>query len=397
VVEQNSAEFAFENDGTGTQKSTARIRIQSEAGLQRFAVLTFPYQSATESVEVGYIRVRKPDATIVTTPPDTAQDIASEITRQAPLYSDLREKHIAVKGLSVGDVLEYEVQERIAKPMAPGQFWCSYAFPTDGIILQENVQVSVPRERAVKWRSPKVKPVITESGSRRVFTWTYCLLEPKSKDQEKQNQQTAIYQASRSKLPQADILFSSFQSWEELGRWYNTLQEERAKPTPEIRTKAAELTKGLTDDHAKAVAIYGYVSTGIHYIGIDLGIGRYQPHSAGDVLNNQYGDFKDKHTLLAALMEAAGMRAWPALIGSSHDLDPSVPTPAQFDHVVSAVQIDNHLTWLDTTPEVAPFAFLFSGLRGKNALLVPISRPRSRLPRLIRWCSLRTHSWLTPS
>lgn len=35
-------------------------------------------------------------------------------------------------------------------------------------------------------------------------------------------------------------------------------------------------------------------------------MGRYQPHPAGDVMDNGYGDCKDKHTLLASLLTAAG-------------------------------------------------------------------------------------------
>ena len=53
----------------------------------------------------------------------------------------------------------------------------------------------------------------------------------------------------------------------------------------------------------------------MRYIGVAFGIGRYQPHSAETVLDNQYGDCKDKHTLLAAMLKAAGYEAWPALIG----------------------------------------------------------------------------------
>jgi hypothetical protein len=57
------------------------------------------------------------------------------------------------------------------------------------------------------------------------------------------------------------------------------LQQERVKPTPEIRAKAAELTKGASDDNAKLRAIYNYVSTEFRYIGIAFGIGCYQPHT----------------------------------------------------------------------------------------------------------------------
>ena len=375
VVELDSTQIVFENDGTSTRESSARVRIQSGAGVQRFGVLTFSYQNSTESVEIGYVRVRKPDGSEVATPAENVQDMAAEITRQAPFYSDLREKHVAVKGLGAGDVLEYQAHWHTTRPLAPGQFWCSFNFSHDEIILQQRLQISVPRDRSVKWKSPNSKPAITEEGARRVFTWTNANLEHKSKEHERKDKEQATYQAVRGKYPPAEIQISSFQNWEEVGRWYSSLQQERAMPTAEIRAKAAELTKGVMDENAKARAIYNYVSIQFRYIGIAFGIGRYQPHSANEVLGNQYGDCKDKHTLLAALLAAIGMKAYPALISSDHELDPDVPSPGQFDHVISVLAQGDRLTWVDTTPEVAPYGYLIGPLRDKKALVMLSDKP----------------------
>jgi hypothetical protein len=57
VIEQTSTRIVFENDGMGTRESSARIRIQSDAGVQHYALLTFPYQNSTESVDIDYVRV----------------------------------------------------------------------------------------------------------------------------------------------------------------------------------------------------------------------------------------------------------------------------------------------------------------------------------------------------
>jgi tetratricopeptide (TPR) repeat protein len=375
VVEQTSSRIVFENDGTGTRESSARIRIQSDAGVQRYGLLTFSYESSIESLDIDYVRVQKKDGSVVPTPAENTQDMAAEITRQAPFYSDLREKHVAVKGLSVGDTLEFQAHWRVTKPLAPGQFWYAYNFSHDGIILEEQLQINMPRDRPVKWKSPNVKPAVTEEGARQVYTWSSSQLDHKSSEQEKAEQETQLYQAARGQLPPADVQISSFQSWEDVGRWYGNLQQERVKATPEIQAKATELTKGASDDNAKLRAIYKYVSTEFRYIGIAFGIGRYQPHTAAEVLSNQYGDCKDKHTLLASLLDAASIKAYPALISSSHDVDVDVPSPAQFDHVISVVPQGSNFLWLDTTTEVAPFAYLVRPLRDKRALAIPEDKP----------------------
>jgi hypothetical protein len=37
-------------------------------GIQRFGVLTFSYQSATETIDIDYLRVKTADGTIIPTP-----------------------------------------------------------------------------------------------------------------------------------------------------------------------------------------------------------------------------------------------------------------------------------------------------------------------------------------
>jgi len=140
VVEQYTHKVKFENDGTAVQEVFARVRVQSDAGVQRYGLLAFSYASGIGTFEIEYVHVRKPDGTTVETSPDGIQDMPSEITRQAPFYSDLREKHVAVKGLGIGDVLEYKTVEHMTKPLAPGQFWLDYIFSHDIILLQEQLE-----------------------------------------------------------------------------------------------------------------------------------------------------------------------------------------------------------------------------------------------------------------
>jgi hypothetical protein len=337
VIEQFLRKETFENDGTSVREDTARVRMQSDAGVQRYGLLTFSYASGTGTFELVYVRVRKPDGTMVVTPAENVQDMAAQITREAPFYSDLHEKHVAVKGLGVGDVLEFQTRERTTKPLAPGQFWTEYRFSEEAIVLDEELEIRVPRERAIKLKSTTVTAATRDEGGYRVYTWKHANLTHADQADEKRKDTERLWQQARGRLPGGQVLLSSYRSWEEVGKWYSGLQEERVKPTPEVMAKAAELTKGAADDEAKIRALYAYVSTQFRYIGVAFGIGRYQPHSAGEVLANQYGDCKDKHTLLAALLAAAGIPASPALISVKRELEAEVPSPGQFDHVITVV------------------------------------------------------------
>ncbi len=61
----------FEDDGTGVREATAVIRVQSQAGVKALGQLVFGYSSATEKLDVDYVRVRKPDGRVIETPAST--------------------------------------------------------------------------------------------------------------------------------------------------------------------------------------------------------------------------------------------------------------------------------------------------------------------------------------
>jgi hypothetical protein len=268
-----------------------------------------------------------------------------------------------VKGLGVGDTLEYQVTVRTLKPEVPGHFWLEYSFEKNLIILDEQLDLDLPADKAVTVASADLQPTVTTANGRRLYHWTSSNLtrpDPDSPGKSKKHWKPSVQ-------------VTTFASWEEVGAWYQSLQRESLVVTPAIQAKATALTKGLTSDEDKVRVIFNDVALHIHYVGLSFGIGRYQPHPADDVLSNEYGDCKDKHTLLASLLKAAGFEAWPVLIPSSRELDPGIPSPAQFDHVITAVPLAGKLLWMDSTAETASIGLLLSPVRDKLGLAIPLT------------------------
>jgi tetratricopeptide (TPR) repeat protein len=381
VIEKMHSHYTFEADGTGRKETVARIRVQSEAGVQQWGQLQEGYNSANERVEIPYVRVLKQDGTVVKAGDDAVQDLSAPVEHEAPVYTDYRQKHITVPGLRPGEVLEYDMVTVIHTPLATGQFWADYEFDKSNIDLDETLDVDVPAGRTLKLKcKPGMDPKISEANGRRIYHWSGSHLEreddkPKEGDKKKKKH--------RPDDDRPDIQLTTFESWEQIGRWYADLEKDRRAPTPEVRAKAQELTKGLNTDLDKTEALYDFVAKNFRYVSLSLGVGRYQPHAAADVLHDQYGDCKDKHTLLASLLEAEGLHASSVLINSSRKLDPDLPSPSQFDHVITMLPMGNEEVWMDTTSEVAPFRLLAYSLRKKQALVIPpVNPPSSVAPHL---------------
>ena len=77
VIEQYHSLYRFEKDGTGRKETTARIRVQSEAGVQQWGQIQVGYNSANERVEIPYVRVIKADGSVVKAGDDAVQDLSA--------------------------------------------------------------------------------------------------------------------------------------------------------------------------------------------------------------------------------------------------------------------------------------------------------------------------------
>jgi transglutaminase-like putative cysteine protease len=128
-------------------------------------------------------------------------------------------------------------------------------------------------------------------------------------------------------------------TWKSVGQWYESLYRDRLLATPELTAKAQELTAGKTDFFDKTNAIAEYVQKQVRYVAIEVGIGGWQPHAAGDVFRNRYGDCKDKATLLAAMLSTVGVHAVPVIVHVERGMvNPDAPSIVA-DHVIAAVEV----------------------------------------------------------
>jgi len=192
-----------------------------------------------------------------------------------------------------------------------------------------------------------------------------------------------------------------FLSWSEMGAWEDQLIQNRANPSLEIKQKVAELTANQPSSAAKMRALAEFLQKDIRYVGIELGIGGWQPHPAKDVFTSRYGDCKDKATLLAAMLSEVGIESHLVIINTERgNVTPSTPPHLVFDHAILAVKLPDsaadpsfvatlqhpklgRLLFFDPTDELTPFGELRGPLQANYALLVtPGGGELMQLPQL---------------
>ena len=139
-------------------------------------------------------------------------------------------------------------------------------------------------------------------------------------------------------------------SWTDVGLWVNTLTQSSRVASPQIQQKVAELTSGLSDPVAKMRALTEYMQRNIRYYAVEIGIGGYQPHPAAEVFAHQFGDCKDKTTLLSTMLHEIGIESYYVLIHTHRGfVHPTYPSIA-FNHAILAIRL----------PENVPSASLYA-------------------------------------
>jgi tetratricopeptide (TPR) repeat protein/transglutaminase-like putative cysteine protease len=376
VIQEARTRVRFENDGTGRREVEARVRVQSEAGVERWGQLIFVYSADNERLAIDRVEVRKPSGEVVVATADSVQDLAMPVAGEAPVYSDFRQRHVTVPSLRPGDTLSYHATYTGHTAFVPGQFWFGYSFTTDAIVVDEQLALDLPADRQLILKAAPglaAMPTVAAGPGRVVHAWHASHLTREKQDA-KQGAKDAKQEAADERS--SAVQLTTFRSWDEVARWYADLAREPARADEAIKAKAQELTRGRATPVEKLEALSDYVAHTVRYVSLSFGMGRYVPHRAADVLANQYGDCKDKHTLLAALASAVGLEVLPVLASSTRPIDRDVPSPGQFDHVISVMPAGTDRAawiWTDTTAAVAPFRRLMPVLRGQTLSLAAAS------------------------
>ncbi len=141
-------------------------------------------------------------------------------------------------------------------------------------------------------------------------------------------------------------------TWSDIGVWYTGLTASSRIASPALQQKVTELTSGISDPLAQMKALASYMQRNIRYVAIEVGIGGFQPHPAADVFAHQYGDCKDKATLLSTMLKQIGIDSYYVAVNSERGIvNPKFPS-MRFNHVVLAIRLP------DTVPSAGLYATL---------------------------------------
>lgn len=330
-------------DGSIASRTLTEFKVLTALGAQQLTNFPLFYRGDATLTAVHAFVLNGQQ--VQTPAPDAVHDYATRLAQAAPMYTDLRERILTLPSLRAGSLVAIEFRSTLRREDEPGELTALWS-PSQVPVLSRQVTILLPPGRQLKFAEapllgPGAKQMVwghskhaSAAGVEYSFRWANV---PAADSEPYSPPQPPVFAAS------------TFAGWNAVARWYYQLAEPQTLPSATIRAEAARLTAGLAAREAKIRAIYDYVAANFRYVSLSFGVGRYRPHAAAQVLQNGYGDCKDKAALLIALLRSAGIRADFALLDAGGRIQRAVPSVQGFDHVIVAVPGASGYQFLDAT------------------------------------------------
>jgi hypothetical protein len=167
--------------------------------------------------------------------------------------------------------------------------------------------------------------------------------------------------------------YGACNDWKEFGLWqYNKLLSERDVIDEDTKQIISNLVIGATTEKEKVKRIYKYMQDNTRYVGVQLGIGGWQPIKASEVDRVKYGDCKGLTNYTKALLKSQNIDAYYTVVfsgDSKKNIDESFAS-LQGDHVFLNVPLENETIWLECTNQTIPFGFLGDFTDDRDVLVI---------------------------
>ncbi|WP_428310292.1 DUF3857 domain-containing protein [Hydrocarboniphaga sp.] len=251
---------------------------------------------------------------------------------------------IVLDDLRVGDQVDYEYSVSGQNPAFAGRYVRNqWMIAQHGPTASYRYRLLAPPSRDIRYR---VGPSDVSVDSRLLGTMRETVFRRQSVPQ-----LSIAPAADASAVPSLEIQLSEFRDWADVAQWGQQLFVEAPGVTTALDRKAAEIRAGGGDAAAQLLRTLQFVQTEIRYFGTEIGPNTHRPAAPAKILEQRFGDCKDKIALLLALLRRLDLPATPVLVSTGYRSYAAnlLPSPLAFDHVIAAVRLGDTTYWLDGT------------------------------------------------
>lgn len=138
-----------------------------------------------------------------------------------------------------------------------------------------------------------------------------------------------------------------------------------------VKAKALGLTANCETDAERIAAITDYVHQTVRYVAVEHGEFGHRPDLPSEVLRKAYGDCKGSASLIKALLQAIGIDARLAWVGTDKIAErwTDEPNISMGNHMIAAAMTGDSILFIDGTAKYNPAGTIPIGIQGRQAMV----------------------------
>jgi Domain of Unknown Function with PDB structure (DUF3857) len=249
-------------------------------------------------------------------------------------FNDIKEKILRVSGADVGTIVGIEYEQK-RRPFVFQDFW---SFQDMIPVEKSRYTLRLPRnwEYRADWvNHAEQKPV--EQGS--TYVWEVSDV-PRIEHEYREPIVRSLAGHMIITLFSDKATHRNAESWKELGDWYAQFTVGAREPSPALQAKVQELAPASLPMFERIRALSLFAQRDVRYYAVEIGIGGFKPHPAGEIFSHRYGDCKDKATVLSSMLALIGVKSYYMLIDDKRGLfNEKTPPHVGFDHMILVIQM----------------------------------------------------------
>ncbi|NOI68567.1 DUF3857 domain-containing protein [Vibrio sp. 99-8-1] len=320
-------------------------KVISLEGVESISQLSFDFDPSYEKIAFHRLNIIR-DGVVI----DKSNDVEfKQLKREADLdrllYNGEETYYLILKDVKIGDILDYSFSRTGVNPVFDGKTddhifvgWSVPVLSTYVEIQHPNdsdysVQLDGKTETSLIFEQDEEFSRVYYSDKRRVYNYH-------------ESDQPSWY------TPYPYININTFNKWESVVNWALPLYQKDT--AGKLFSRALDRVESVQDKEKQIIKAIQIAQEEVRYLGIENSIGSHAPRQPELILEQGYGDCKDKALLLVSLLSAIGIDAYPALVDTylTHTLDTKNPGASVFNHVIVYFEYLGKPYWIDATNEL---------------------------------------------
>jgi hypothetical protein len=378
VCRDYSQEFELRDYGKAVERVHLVITVLDKNG-DRFGQLTLPYDKSTKISSLSgksYNAIGIPDDRLKNS---AIQDI--NYTSEGAIYDDFRMKTASFSSSTYPYTIEYSYEIEYNGLLGYPEWQPLNAYRIS--VEKSSFQISYPDSMKIRYREFHLPSGCrTEKHEGKLYSIEWKLDSLKARRSEPYSPELDLETPHVIIAPTKFIYegyVGSMNTWKDYGKWISILIEGRDQLAPQRQHEIMELVKEIKDTTQIVRRLYEYMQNRTRYVGIQLGIGGFQPFPAETVDRLGYGDCKALSNYMKALLKVVGIPSIYTVAGASSNQGITMtdfPTNAQSNHIILCVPLLKDSIWLECTNQTNPCGYMSPFTAGRKALNITLGEGR---------------------